>query len=214
MSCSIARSHHFTTKAPADHVRREPLIASWGIGTGRGGPAWRFQRDHVHQVNSSLDFFTFAPSHEARARATIDSLTHPRSAPVEIPSGPRVPPPGAGASPYSLGEVCSRTALTGWEYFSAFGGATPTPRPAGLRPPDPPPLGCGLQPGGLLRGCAATHGSSAAWLRPSTRGASYVVAPPLTVSAGWLRCRLRFLRCVLALPPTGARCLAAPLRGS
>lgn len=50
-------------------------------------------------MNSSLDFFTFAPSHETRARATIDSLTHPRSAPVEIPSGPRVPPPGAGASP-------------------------------------------------------------------------------------------------------------------
>src|SRR5690606_38483903 len=45
-----------------------------------------------------------APRSVPPFRVTIDVLTHPRSAPVEIPSGPRVPPPGAGALPF-LGNV-------------------------------------------------------------------------------------------------------------
>lgn len=43
------------------------------------------------------------------------SLTHPRSAPVEIPSGPRAPPPGAGAFHVRAGfRPCPPIVDTGW----------------------------------------------------------------------------------------------------
>jgi hypothetical protein len=52
------------------------------------------------QRDAESDFFPFTTRVRGRIRVTINLLTHPRSAPVEIPSGPRVPPPGAGASPF------------------------------------------------------------------------------------------------------------------
>jgi hypothetical protein len=63
---------------------------------------WVVEIKSTRHVKSYRDFFPATHSPEAQPRATINLLTHPRSAPVEIPSGPRVPPPGAGASPLRL----------------------------------------------------------------------------------------------------------------
>src|SRR5690349_15633755 len=97
---------------------------------------WVVEITSARHVKSYRDFFPATHSPEAQPRATINLLTHPRSAPVEIPSGPRVPPPGAGASP--LSRPCVRGERGPGRFDIAVGVKPPHPLPEGLRPPDPP----------------------------------------------------------------------------
>lgn len=72
-------------------------------------------------------------------RVTINVLTHPRSAPVEIPSGPRVPPPGAGASPcpgqVRMVDIASEIRVNGWTTTARQGDVAVRARHSGERSP-------------------------------------------------------------------------------
>ena len=61
--------------------------------------AWLGEWATKYQANTECNFLSLRTATQRYSHVRILLLTHPRSAPVEIPSGPRVPPPGAGASP-------------------------------------------------------------------------------------------------------------------
>ena len=83
-------------RSPTSNRRPMGPIPPRGSSAGAADPRNR----GGHRV-AAIDYLKISgqPTPQAHVRVQeSELLTHPRSAPVEIPSGPRVPPPGAGAS--------------------------------------------------------------------------------------------------------------------